>query len=220
MEAIIESVDEFYSENLAQQVVRGMREAASRGFWVAPQAPYGYRKVHVQDGVKKRPILELDPPADAVIRRVFQMMLRSGSVLDITKTLNDEGIPSPDGKRWAKTTIHRMLCNEAYTGTVVWGWSPRTTLPSPRGERLPRHRLSAGVPTRGQEDALAGAHGHSSPSHCESLPPQRAPHLRELRQGSHRIRGQGRQVHLLRLPVTPQAWQALLQGTQAQRQAL
>ena len=32
MEAIIESVDEFYSENLAQEVVRGMREAASRGF--------------------------------------------------------------------------------------------------------------------------------------------------------------------------------------------
>ena len=32
MEAIIESVDEFYSENLAQEVTRGMRESASRGF--------------------------------------------------------------------------------------------------------------------------------------------------------------------------------------------
>ena len=36
MEAIIESVDEFYSENLAQEVARGMREAASRGFGWAP----------------------------------------------------------------------------------------------------------------------------------------------------------------------------------------
>ena len=43
MEAIIESVDEFYSENLAQEVTRGMREAASRGFWVASRVPYGYR---------------------------------------------------------------------------------------------------------------------------------------------------------------------------------
>ena len=34
MEAIIESLDEFYSENLAQEVTRGMREAASKGFWV------------------------------------------------------------------------------------------------------------------------------------------------------------------------------------------
>ena len=43
LEAIIESVDEFYSENLAQEVTRGMREAASRGFWVTSYAPYGYK---------------------------------------------------------------------------------------------------------------------------------------------------------------------------------
>ena len=39
MEAIIESVDEFYSENLAQEVTRGMRESASRGFFLASRAP-------------------------------------------------------------------------------------------------------------------------------------------------------------------------------------
>ena len=39
LEAIIESVDEFYSENLAQEVTRGMREAASRGFWMTTYAP-------------------------------------------------------------------------------------------------------------------------------------------------------------------------------------
>ena len=39
LEAIIESVDEFYSENLAQEVTRGMREAASRGFWMTSYAP-------------------------------------------------------------------------------------------------------------------------------------------------------------------------------------
>ena len=55
MEAIIESIDEFYSENLAQEVMRGMRESASRGFWMTTRPPYGYRKVSVQDGPKKRP---------------------------------------------------------------------------------------------------------------------------------------------------------------------
>ena len=34
-EGIIETVDEFYSEDLATDVRRGMREAASRGFWVS-----------------------------------------------------------------------------------------------------------------------------------------------------------------------------------------
>ena len=134
MEAIIESVDEFYSENLAQEVVRGMRESASRGFWVAPQAPYGYRKVHVQDGAKKRPQLELDPPADAVVRRVFQMVLRGKSILDVTRTLNADGIASPNGKRWTKTSTHRLLSNEAYAGTLVWGAVAKDNAPPVRVE--------------------------------------------------------------------------------------
>ena len=102
MEAIIESVDEFYSENLAQEVKRGMREAASRGFWVSPYVPYGYKRVHVQDGPKKRPRLELNPPADAVARRIFDMALAGESVLEIAKKLNAEGIPSPRGKKWVQ----------------------------------------------------------------------------------------------------------------------
>ena len=134
MEAIIESVDEFYSENLAQEVTRGMREAASRGFWVTSYAPYGYRRVYVQDGPKKRPKLELNPPADAVVRRIFDMALKGRSILDITKTLNSEGIPTMNGKRWLKTTIHTMLDNEAYTGAVVWGISSKDGQPPVRVE--------------------------------------------------------------------------------------
>ena len=66
----LESVDEFYSENLAQEVTRGMREAASRGFWVSTYAPYGYKKIQIADGAKKRPRLALNPPADAMVRRI------------------------------------------------------------------------------------------------------------------------------------------------------
>ena len=106
MEAIIESVDEFYSENLAQEVTRGMREAASRGYWVSTYAPYGYKKVRIKDGAKERPKLELDPPADAVVRRIFDMTLAGRSVLDIVRTLNDEGIPTRNGGRWLKNTDH------------------------------------------------------------------------------------------------------------------
>ena len=134
MEAIIESVDEFYSENLAQEVTRGMREAAIRGFWVSTYAPFGYRKVSVQDGAKKRPKLELDPPADSVIRRIFQMALQGKSTLDITKTLNGEGIPTSTGKHWLKSTVHRILSNEAYTGTLVWGVDAKDGAPPVRVE--------------------------------------------------------------------------------------
>ena len=75
MEAIIESVDEFYSESLAQEARRGMREAASRGFWVTPHVPYDYKRVHVQDGPKNRPRLDLKPRSGALARRMFQLVL-------------------------------------------------------------------------------------------------------------------------------------------------
>ena len=97
-------------------------------------APYGYKRVHVQDGAAKRPILELNPPADAVVRRVFDMVLQGKSILDVTKTLNAEGIPTTNGKKWLKTTIHTMLSNEAYTGTLVWGAKAKDGAPPVRVE--------------------------------------------------------------------------------------
>ena len=107
LEAIIESVDEFYSENLAEDVVRGMREAASRGFFLGSKALFGYRRVKVSDGVKERPTLEVDPATAPVVK-------------EICKTLNDRGVTNR-GKRWYKGTLHYVLRNEAYTGAAVWG---------------------------------------------------------------------------------------------------
>ena len=121
LEGIIESVDEFYSENLAQEVTRGMREAASRGFWVASRTPYGYNRVMVQDGPKKRPTLEPDPDAARVVKRIFDMAEAGTGMLKIAQALNDEGIASPAGKLWSKNGIHFILRNEVYTGALVWG---------------------------------------------------------------------------------------------------
>ena len=119
MEAIIESMDEFYSENLAQEVLRGMREAASRGFWVASRVPYGYKKLMVQDGAKKRPTLEPDPATAPVVQRIFDMAEAGRGILDITRTLNGEGIANPTGKLWSKNGVHIILRNEVYTDALI-----------------------------------------------------------------------------------------------------
>ena len=121
LEGIIESVDEFYSENLAQEVTRGMREAASRGFWVASRTPYGYNRVMVQDGAKKRPTLEPDPDASQIVKRIFDMAEAGTGMLKVAQALNDGGIASPAGKLWSKNGIHFILRNEVYTGALVWG---------------------------------------------------------------------------------------------------
>ena len=67
-------------------------------------------------------------------RRIFQMALQGKSTLDITKTLNGEGIPTSTGKHWLKSTVHRILSNEAYTGTLVWGVDAKDGAPPVRVE--------------------------------------------------------------------------------------
>ncbi len=120
LEGIIESVDEYYSENLAQEVVRGMREAALRGFFLGSKAPFGYRKVKVSDGAKERPTLEVDPATAPVVREIFEKSLRGSGLKELCKELNERGVTNR-GKRWNKGGLHYVLRNEAYTGAAVWG---------------------------------------------------------------------------------------------------
>ena len=135
LEGIIESVDEFYSENLAQEVVRGMREAASRGFWVSSHAPIGYSRLMVQDGAKKRPTLEINPDTSRIVKRIFDMADAGRRTLDITRTLNGEGIASPRGKRWGTASVHNILRNETYTGTLLWGMKAKDNAEPVRVEK-------------------------------------------------------------------------------------
>ncbi len=134
MEAIIESVDEFYSENLAQEVARGMREAASRGFWVASRTPYGYTKVYVQDGAKKRPRLEPDSDTAPVVERIFALAEAGKGITEIARTLNADAIANPTGRPWSKNGVHILLTNVVYTGTLLWGVGAKDGAPPVRIE--------------------------------------------------------------------------------------
>ena len=98
-----------------------MPKASTRGLWISSHAPYGYNRVMVQDGPKKRPTLEIDRDASRIVKRMFDMAEAGDGTLEIIRTLNNEGIASPRGKLWGWTSVHRILTNEAYTGTLVWG---------------------------------------------------------------------------------------------------
>ena len=129
MEAIIESVDEFYSENLAQELSRGMREAASRGFFLSSKAPFGYKRVKVQDGAKERPTLALTWMPLPLCGRYSRARSGATDSRRFAGSLNDRGITN-EGYRWHKGGLHYLLTNEVYTGTAVWG---KTT----KGEQSP-----------------------------------------------------------------------------------
>ena len=121
LEAIIESLDEFYSDNLGEEVTRGMRESAARGFYLSSKSPYGYRKVRVKDGSKERTKLEPNPEQASVVTTIFDGILDGKGLTEISRELNDKGIPGPKGKGWGKTGIYSISNNEIYTGVFVWG---------------------------------------------------------------------------------------------------
>jgi site-specific DNA recombinase len=121
MEGIIEVIDEFYSSNLAQDVVRGMRENASRGFFNGSRPTFGYLRKKVKDGDKLRNTLEIDPNHEPIVKRIFKEAFEGKGLKEIAKGLNSDGIAAPGGGKWGKQRIHKILINEAYTGCLVWG---------------------------------------------------------------------------------------------------
>jgi site-specific DNA recombinase len=121
LEGIIEVVDEFYSANLSQDVLRGQSENASRGFHNGGRPPYGYKRVQVIDGVRNRTKLEPDPKTAPIVQRIFRECLNDKGLKTITRSLNADRIPSCTGKKWGATSVEKIIHNEAYTGTLVWG---------------------------------------------------------------------------------------------------
>ena len=131
MEGIIEVIDEFYSSNLGQDIKRGMRENASRGFFNGSRPPFGYIRKKVKDGDKERNSLEPDPKLVPIVQRIFNEITNEKGLKEIAKGLNSDGVPAPAGGKWGKQRLHKILTNEAYTGRLIWGkvHKGKTSLP-------------------------------------------------------------------------------------------
>jgi len=133
LEGIIEVVDEFYSASLSQDVVRGMRENASRGFYTGGHVPYGYNRTRVQDGDTQRSKLEPDPAAALVVAMIFRECLSGHGLKEISKGLNRDGLTTNSDKKWGTTSVHNVLHNEAYAGVLIW-------------DKHKKRRIGEGVP--------------------------------------------------------------------------
>ena len=88
----------------------------------------------MNDGGKQRPKLEPNSHKAPIVRRIFREVLAGNGLKQIVKSLNKEGIAGPRGKDWTNTTVHTMLTNEVYTGTLVWGRRSATDLEPVRVE--------------------------------------------------------------------------------------
>jgi site-specific DNA recombinase len=103
-----------------------MKENASRGYFNGGTVPVGYRTKRIIEGTAKKTKLEPDPTYTPVVKRVFQMCIEGMGAKEIVKTLNSEGLKTNRGKPWTVGTIHNILKNENYTGTLVWNRKSRS----------------------------------------------------------------------------------------------
>ena len=107
------NMNQFYSENMAEDIKRGMRDSASQGK-VVGTIPFGYKKG--EDG--KYAIEEHD--AD-VVREIFRRFNADESLVDISRVLNGKGFVTKQKKPWGKNSFHSILVNERYTGVYIYG---------------------------------------------------------------------------------------------------
>src|SRR6185437_1861455 len=124
-------VDSLFLKELAKKTHRGMEGLALRGMHTGGRC-YGYRSVPVEGGGAKLTIYE---PEAVVVRRIFQMTADGMSLKRIAKTLNREGVrsPQPGTKKkydsWAPSGVREMIRRELYAGRIVWNKSKKVKVP-------------------------------------------------------------------------------------------
>ena len=120
LEGIIEVIDEFYSSNLAQDTLRGMKESASQGYFTGGTTPLGYRSKEVRHGSGTRRVLDIDPDWAPVVQQMFQHAKDGLGAKEIATRLNESGVRTRRNQPWTKNTVLYTLRNEVYTGVYVW----------------------------------------------------------------------------------------------------
>ncbi|GAA4969396.1 recombinase family protein [Kineococcus glutinatus] len=126
LHGIMSTIAEFYSRNLANEVVKGMAQKAKTG-GTPGKAPLGYRNVgrFNEDGREVRTV-ELDPVRAPLVAWAFTAYADgSWTVRRLLAELTARGLTTPANVRRparppSLSNIQAMLTNPYYKGVVVW----------------------------------------------------------------------------------------------------
>src|SRR3989338_7829469 len=100
----------YYSDNLSQNINRGIRQKLRRGEWLT-KAPFGY-----VNNVKTRNI-EPDVVKAKIIVRAFEEFAKGHhGLVSLADFLAEHGICQSNGTPLAKASVFRILRNKAYLG--------------------------------------------------------------------------------------------------------
>ena len=114
LESVLEGMSEYYSKNLAREVMKGMRESAMDCRYIGGWIPYGFRV----DPQTHRYIIN-DYEAEAV-RMIFRDVADGCGYNVVLNKLNSMGYRTWLGNTFSKETLYEMLRNEKYNGVYVF----------------------------------------------------------------------------------------------------
>jgi len=106
------SVNQFYIENMAEDIHRGMMDNAKQ-CKANGSPPYGYRI-----GKDKR--FEVDENQAKIVQEIFQKAAEGWYLIDICRDLNRRGIKTRLGGQWNKSSFNKLLQNERYRGVYIF----------------------------------------------------------------------------------------------------
>lgn len=111
LEGLLESMAEYYSANLSQNILRGKRETMLKGYWCGGKVPYGYKLVERR--------LVVDEKTAPAIRYLFENYLKGVSKKQIVEDLNAKGYRTASGKPLQYKSFSKTLQNSVYIGQYV-----------------------------------------------------------------------------------------------------
>jgi site-specific DNA recombinase len=114
MEALLEGMDEYYSLDLAREVMKGLREYAEQGIHAGGMPPYGF-KINV-----KTRKLEIDQEKARAVRIYFEGVRDDIPLPVIAERLNNLGYRTQLGKKFTANSFATWAYNEKYIGNYIW----------------------------------------------------------------------------------------------------
>ena len=108
------NVNQFYSENMAEDIKRGLYDNAANCMVANGHLPYGYKADETLH-------YAIDEPKAAVIREIFTRVSCGEAFVDIMASLNARGIKTSYGRPWGRSSFQKILSNERYRGIYIYG---------------------------------------------------------------------------------------------------
>ena len=107
LEGLMESLAEYYSANLSENIKRGIYDSALER--KKTTRLLGYRRG--PDGK-----YEIDPVSGPIVRRAFEEYAAGKPMPEIVEGLNADGLRTKDGTPFKRNTLRTVLRNEKYKG--------------------------------------------------------------------------------------------------------